>query len=139
MNGGLSCDGATFEMKVCKAKQCKTVNMKNTKNGQETVPHQTKKLTPYITIPLEIAEDRVPKKDEEIDSYDYDLSKYEYSESRPIDYVPPPGKTQKSFSDVEDVPQKVTIRVENFIPITKDITQVCFWLFILYWCFILNF
>lgn len=84
---------------------------------------QTKKLTPYITIPLEIAEDRIPKKDDEIESYDYDVSKYEYSESRPIDYVPPPGQ-QKPFGEIRDMPQKVTIRVENFIPITQDMAQV---------------
>lgn len=100
--------------------------MKNIKRTQETVAHQAKKLTPYITIPLEIAEDRIPKKDDEIDNYDYDVTKYEYSESRPIDYVPPPGQSQKPFSEMEDMPQKVTIRVENFIPITKDMAQVCF-------------
>lgn len=127
MNGGLSCDGGTFEMKVCKAKQCKTANMmRNIKKSQETVQHQSKKLTPYITIPLDIAENRITKEDDEIDNYDYDVSKYEYSESRPIDYVPPPGQLRKSFSEMDAMPQKVTIRVENFIPITKDMAQVCF-------------
>lgn len=94
--------------------------MRYTKKSQETVQHQTKKLTPYITIPL--AEDRIPKKDDEIDTYDYDVSKYEYFESRPIDYVPPPGQLQNS--EVDAMPQKVTIRVENFIPISKDMAQV---------------
>lgn len=68
---------------------------------------------------------------------EYDLNaygKYDYAESRQVHYVPPPPYDREhglrnedidSPVSVVDKPQKVVIRVENFIPITDDTVQVC--------------
>lgn len=70
---------------------------------------------------------------------EYDLNaygKYDYAESRQVHYVPPPpyrddhqhGARKENVGGpaIEiDKPQKVVIRVENFIPISDDTVQVC--------------
>lgn len=50
---------------------------------------------------------------------DNEDSNIEYLESRPAEYVPPP-----SYNLEEQRPQKVIVRVENYIPLSKDTAQV---------------
>lgn len=73
------------------------------------------KYTPFITIPS-------PDGKDQTDNYYYDEdenSKFEYLESRPAEYVPPP-----SYSLENQRTQKVTVRVENYIPLSEDTAQV---------------
>lgn len=73
------------------------------------------KYTPFITIPS------LDQKDQ-TDDYYYDEeenSKIDYLESRPAEYVPPP-----SYSLENQRTHKVTIRVENYIPLSADTAQV---------------
>lgn len=73
------------------------------------------KYTPFITISS-------PDENDQTDDYYYDEvenSKIEYLDSRPAEYVPPP-----SYSLENQRPQKVTVRVENYIPLSDDTAQV---------------
>lgn len=73
------------------------------------------KYTPFITIPSLGENDQT-------DDYYYDEeenSNVDYLESRPAEYVAPP-----SFSIENQRPQKVTVRVENYIPLSEDTAQV---------------
>lgn len=73
------------------------------------------KYTPFITIPS-------PEENNQTEDYYYDEddhSKFEYLESRSAEYVPPP-----SYILENQRPQKVTVRVENYIPLGDDTAQV---------------
>lgn len=73
------------------------------------------KYTPFMTIPS------LEENDQNEDYY-YDEdenSNVEYLESRSAEYVPPP-----SYSLENQRTQKVTVRVENYIPLSNDTAQV---------------
>lgn len=65
----------------------------------------------------------ISKANERTDDYYYDEedddSKVEYLDSLPAEYVPPP-----SYSLESQRSQKVTVRVENYIPLSDDTAQV---------------
>lgn len=100
------CEGNSFEVKICKTKLCPSERM--------VKKYQSKKLTPYaevLTTPHESVE--------VFDDYDYEPnskyedSKYEYAERRSVEFV---SKT---------IPQRVSIRVENYTPDLSDQSEVC--------------
>lgn len=110
----MTCEGSSFEVKICKAKPC----------PNERTKKQTKKLTPFIVVPTTQTAQSV----EVFDDYDYEPSskyentRYEYAEGRPVEFVPPPKKPKDTLN--ETVPHRVTIRVSNYIPIPNDMSQV---------------
>lgn len=63
-----------------------------------------------------------PDGNDQTDDYYYDEednSKVEYLESRPAEYVTPPPYILEN-----QLPQKVIVRVENYIPLSEDTAQV---------------
>lgn len=129
MNGGQLCEGTKFETKICKVRSCRNLDLVKSRNSH----HQSlqSKFTPFMTFPatsIELDENQ----DED---YDYTAQgKYDYSESRPVHFVSPPpyfdenvrGSGRIADDEIIDVgkPQKVVIRVENFIPISDDTAQM---------------
>ncbi|XP_037039189.1 hemicentin-1-like isoform X2 [Bradysia coprophila] len=107
INGGAVCEGSNFEMKNCKIHSCR--------NADLVKSARVSNYAPFITIP---SSDRNDKSD---DYYydDDDDSNIEYLESRPAEHVPPP-----SYSLENQSPQKVIVRVENYIPLSEDTAQV---------------
>lgn len=123
------CVGSNFEMKNCKINGCRNADL--VKTGSRFVcdlisslishcccSHRLyfqSKYTPFITIPS-------PEENVQTDDYYYDegeSSNIEYLDSRPAEYVPPP-----SYSLENQRPRKVTVRVENYIPLSDDTAQV---------------
>ncbi|KAJ6596002.1 Hemicentin-1, partial [Pseudolycoriella hygida] len=105
INGGAICEGSNFEMKTCKIRSCRNKDLVKT----------VSLYTPLITIASLGDEDQ-------IDDYYYDdeeKSKIEYLESRPAKYVPP-----LSFPMKNQLSQKVTVRIENYIPLSEDTSQM---------------
>lgn len=130
MNGGYVCDGTAFEMKPCKIKVCRNSNLLKSKktvikqfvlflvNNFVIVFVYQPKFTPYITITEPTIENTEDPQDYEY----YDDINEEYTNSHSAKYVQPPPYPEALRLD--NKPQKVTIRVENYIPITKDISQI---------------
>lgn len=128
MNGGHLCDGTKFETKICKVRSCRNLDLVKSRNNH----HQSlqSKFTPFMTFPTTSIELGESPEDYDFAAY----GKYDYSESRPVHFVPPPPYYDEQLrgtvveDDVIDVgkPQKVVIRVENFIPISDDTAQVIY-------------
>lgn len=74
-----------------------------------------------MTIPSSDGNDKPDEyySDEGNDSEKGEDSEKDYLESRPTVHVPPPP-----FSLENKLPQKVTVRVENYIPLSEDTAQV---------------
>lgn len=67
----------------------------------------------------------IPSQDDSNEDYYYGDddddggAEIEYLDSRPAEYVPPPSYSLESHH-----PRKVTVRVENYIPLSSDTAQV---------------